>query len=227
MLTTSDDAIRVPGLWAVVGILTTPVAIGLLVFLRRYRGADRTAMALGTLVGIGLCAVVGLAWFQRRFGGTEMSRRRLQWIGFRCGGVAGMCAWAVAVILLGVRWAIDQMGGPVGEPFIPAFLRALMALWVEMFTGRRPIWRPGSCWVRCLASASPRRSPPVRDRFLPPPLRNGDSPGGPLRPKQCEVVSCRYCLESIANPLARAGAADRWPLVAFRGRRRSSVSRRD
>ena len=178
MLTASDDAIQVPRLWAVVGILTTPVAIGLLVFLRRYRGADRTAMALGALVGIGLCAVAGLAWFQRRFGGTEMSRRRLQWIGFRCGAVAGVCAGAVAVILLAVRWAIDQMGGPVGEQFIPAFLRALMALWVEMFTGLPAYLAVGivvgsllglgiaeaiaACSRRVPAASSPKRGQPGR-----------------------------------------------------------------
>jgi len=176
VLTTSDDVIRVPRLWAVVGILTTPAAIGLLVFLRRYRGADRTAMALGVLVGIGLCAAAGLAWFQRRFGGTEMSRRRLQWIGFRCGAVAGVCAGAVAVILLAIRWAIDQMGGPVGEQFIPAFLRALMALWVEMFTGL-PAYLAvgivvgsllglgiaeaiGACSRRVPAASSPKRGQP-------------------------------------------------------------------
>jgi hypothetical protein len=168
--------IRVPRLWAVVGILTTSAAIGLLVFLRRYRGADRTAMALGVLVGIGLCAVVGLAWFQRRFGGMEMSRRRLQWIGFRCGAVAGVCTGAVAVILLAVRWAIDQMEGPVGEQFIPAFLRALMALWVEMFTGLPAYLAAGivmgsllglgiaeaiaACSRRVPAASSPKRGQP-------------------------------------------------------------------
>ena len=32
-----------------------------------------------------------------------------------------------------------------------------------------------------------------------------------------------YEFRTIANPLARAGVADRWPPVAFRGRRRSSA----
>jgi hypothetical protein len=131
----TENAIRVPRLWPIVGILATPVAIGLLVFLRRYRGTDRTAMALGVLVGVGLCLVIGLAWFQQRFGGTELSRQRLRWIGFRSGAVAGVGAGAIGVVLLAIRWAIDQLGGPVGEKFAPAFLRALMALAAEMLTG--------------------------------------------------------------------------------------------
>jgi hypothetical protein len=130
-----EGTVRVPRLWPIVGILATPVAIGLMVFLRRYRGTDRTAMALAVLVGIGLCLVVGLAWFQRRFGGTELKRQRLRWIGFRCGAIAGVCAGAVGVILLAVRWAIDQLGGPVGEQFGPAFLRAVTALWGELSSG--------------------------------------------------------------------------------------------
>ncbi len=130
-----SDTVRIPRLWPIVGILATPVAIGLMVFLRRYRGTDRTAMALAVLVGIGFCLVVGLAWFQRRFGGTAMKRQRLRWIGFRCGAIAGVCAGGVGVILLAVRWAIDQLGGPVGEQFGPAFVRALIALWGELSSG--------------------------------------------------------------------------------------------
>ena len=127
--------VRVPRLWPMVGILTTPVALGLGVFLRRYRGADRTAMALGVLVGAGICLIVGLAWFQRRFGGTEMDRQTLRWTGFQWGAIAGGCAGGIGIVLLAVRWAIDQLGGPVGEQFGPAFLRALLALWWETLSG--------------------------------------------------------------------------------------------
>lgn len=128
-------AVRIPGLWPVVVILATPVLIGLGVFLKRYRGTDRTAMALAVLVGGGLCLVVGLAWFQRRFSGKAMSRQSLRWVGFRWGAVAGACAGGVGVALLAVRWAIDQLGGPVGEQFLPAFLRALSALWWTTLPG--------------------------------------------------------------------------------------------
>lgn len=124
-----EAAVRVPKLWPLVLILATPVLIGLGVFLKRYRGTDRTAMALGVLVGGGLCLVVGLAWFQHRFGGAAMSRQRLRWIGFRWGSLGGSCAGGVAVVLLAARWAIDQLSGPVGEHFAPAFFRALSALW--------------------------------------------------------------------------------------------------
>ncbi len=64
-----------------------------------------------------------------------MSRVRLRWIGVRCGAVAGVSAGAIGVVLLAVRWAIDQMGGPVGELFVPAFYRGLMSLWSELFAG--------------------------------------------------------------------------------------------
>jgi hypothetical protein len=131
----SGAAVRIPRLWPVVVILAMPVLIGLGVFLKRYRGTDRTAMALGVLVGGGLCLIVALAWFQRRFGGTAMSRQSLRWVGFRWGAVAGACAGGVGVVLLAVRWAIDQLGGPVGEQFIPAFLRALSALWWTTLPG--------------------------------------------------------------------------------------------
>lgn len=129
------EAVRIPRLWPVAVILVTPVLIGLGVFLKRYRGTDRTAMALAVLVGGGLCLVAGLVWFQRRFGGAAMSRQSLRWVGVRWGAVAGACAGGVGVVLLAVRWAIDQLGGPVGEQFLPAFLRALSALWWTTLPG--------------------------------------------------------------------------------------------
>ena len=133
--TRSGAAVRIPRLWPIVAILALPVLIGLGVFLKRYRGTDRTAMALGVLVGGGLCLILGLAWFQRRFGGTVMSRQSLRWVGFRWGAVGGACAGGVGVVLLAVRWAIDQLGGPVGEQFVPAFFRALAALWWTTLPG--------------------------------------------------------------------------------------------
>ena len=129
------DTVRIPRLWPIVMILATPVAIGIGVFLKRYRGTDRTAMALGVLVGVGLCLNLGLVWFQRRCGGRTMSRQQLRWIGFRFGAAAGACAGGVGVVLLAVRWAIDQLGGPVGEQFVPAFFRALLALWWTTLPG--------------------------------------------------------------------------------------------
>lgn len=129
------EMLRIPRLWPIVAILATPVLIGVGVFLKRYRGTDRTAMALGVLIGVGLCLVLGLAWFQRRFGGTTMSRQSLRWVGFRWGAVGGACAGGVGVVLLAVRWAIDQLGGPVGEQLVPAFLRALAALWWTTLPG--------------------------------------------------------------------------------------------
>jgi hypothetical protein len=133
---TDDTAVvRIPQVWPIALILATPVAIGVGVFLKRYRGTDRTAMVLGVLVGVGLCLLLGLAWFQRRFSGTTMSRQNLRWIGFRCGAVGGACAGGVGVVLLAARWAIDQLGGPVGEQFLPAFFRALAALWWTTLPG--------------------------------------------------------------------------------------------
>ncbi len=60
----SQETLRIPRLRAVVVALAILVTIGLLVFLQRYRGADRTAMALSLLTGGGLCLVVALAWFR-------------------------------------------------------------------------------------------------------------------------------------------------------------------
>jgi hypothetical protein len=127
--------VRIPRLWPVVVLLATPALIGLGVFLKRYRGTDRTAMALAALIGAGLCLVAGLTWFQHRFGGAVLSRQSLRWVGFRWGAVGGACAGGVGVVLLAVRWAIDQLGGPVGERFGPAFLRALSALWWTTLPG--------------------------------------------------------------------------------------------
>jgi len=116
-------------------VVATLVLVGLGVFLRRYRGADRTAMALAMLVGAGLCLILGLAWFQRRFGGATMTRRRLREIGLRAGAIAGLGTNGVGVGLLAVRWAFDQQAGPTGDRFLPAFLRALSVLGSELVAG--------------------------------------------------------------------------------------------
>ena len=129
------EVIRIPRLRAVVAALATLVVIGLVVFLRRYRGADRTAMALSLLTGAGLCLVVALAWFQRRFSGAVMTRRTLWGIGLRHGVVAGVCTSGFGVCLLAVRWAMDQQAGPVGELFLPGFLRAVATLGLQMAAG--------------------------------------------------------------------------------------------
>jgi len=129
------EVIRIPRLRAVVAALATLVVIGLVVFLRRYRGADRTAMALSLLTGAGLCLVVALAWFQRRFSGAVMTRRTLWGIGLRHGVVAGVCTSGFGVCLLAVRWAMDQQAGPVGDLFLPGFLRAVATLGLQMAAG--------------------------------------------------------------------------------------------
>ena len=126
------EIIRIPRLRAVVLALASLVLIGLGVFFRRYRGADRTAMALSVLVGAGICLVMGVSWFQGRFGGEVMPRRRLWGIGARCGALAGACTSGVGIVLLAARWALDQQAWPMGEPLLPAFLRALRALGFEM-----------------------------------------------------------------------------------------------
>ncbi|MBI4537007.1 MAG: hypothetical protein HY712_03495 [candidate division NC10 bacterium] len=130
-----DATIRIPSLWALVGVLCTLVAIGLVVFLQRYRGADRTAMAFGSLVGAGLCLILALTRFQVRFAGRPMTRRSLRWRGVKSGSVAGGCTIGVTICLLALRWGMDQSAGPTGGEFLPAFLRALSALAVEMLWG--------------------------------------------------------------------------------------------
>ena len=131
----SDAPVHIPSLWAVVGVLCTLVAIGLVVFLQRYRGADRTAMVFGALVGAGLCLIVGLVRFQVHCAGRRMTRRDLRWVGVKSGGVAGGCTIGVTICLLALRWGIDQAAGPTGDHFLPAFLRAFSALAVEMVWG--------------------------------------------------------------------------------------------
>jgi hypothetical protein len=129
------ETIRIPSLRAVVVALATLVAIGLVVFLRRYRGADRTAMALSLLVGGGICLVAALAWFQRQFGRTIMRRRDLWEIGLRWGALAGACTSGIGIGLLAARWAIDQGAGPAGDTFLPAFQKSLAALAAGMLWG--------------------------------------------------------------------------------------------
>lgn len=129
------ESIRIPRLRAVVLALASLGFIGLGVLFRRYRGADRTAIALSVLVGAVLCLMAGLTWFQCRFGGEVMLRQRLWGIGVRCGALAGAFTSGVGIILLSARWALDQQAGPVGGPFLPAFLRALGSLGFEMSLG--------------------------------------------------------------------------------------------
>jgi hypothetical protein len=125
------ETIRIPRLRTVVLALASLVMIDLLVFLQRDHGADRTALALSLLLGGGLCLVAALLWFHRRFSGKVLSRRELWGIGLRAGAVAGVFAGGIGVILLAVRWAIDQQA----DPFVPAFLRALMTLGLETTAG--------------------------------------------------------------------------------------------
>ncbi len=128
----AHETIRIPRLLAFVTALATLVVIGLLVFLQRYRGADRTAMALSVLGGAGLCLVAALTWFQRRYSGQVMTRLTLWGIGLRNGAVAGVCNTGVSVVLLALRWAIDRQASPTGVLFLPAFLHALGSLGMEM-----------------------------------------------------------------------------------------------
>jgi hypothetical protein len=131
----AGDNVRVPRLRAVVALLLTLVATGLVVFLRRYRGADRTAVALALLSAAGLCLVVGLAWFQHRFGGRPTAAARVRQAGLWTGLLAGVSAAEVGAVLLALRWAIDQQGSPAAELLAPAFVRALTALGPAMLTG--------------------------------------------------------------------------------------------
>ncbi len=173
----AQETIRIPRLRAFVAALTTLVVIGLLVFVQRYRGADRTAMALSVLGGAGLCLVVALIWFQCRWSGRVMTRLSLWGIGLRSGAVAGVCTSGVGVILLAVRWAIDQQAGPIAEPFLPAFSHALASLTMEMAAGFPAFLAAGAVVGALTGMAvaeaigiSAERIPPV----VPPPVSAGE-----------------------------------------------------
>lgn len=131
----SEEVIRIPRLRAVIAALATLVVIGLVVFLHRYRAADRTALALSLLTGAGLCLVTALTVFQFLFSGEPMSRRDLRRIGLRWGAIMGVCTSGVSLTLLAVRWALDERASPVGGHFVQAFLRALGTLGIEMVLG--------------------------------------------------------------------------------------------
>jgi len=131
----SKETILIPRLRAVIAALATLVAIGLVVFLHRYRAADRTALALSLLTGAGLCLVAALALFQLLFSGEPMSRRDLRGVGLRWGAIMGVCTSGVSLTLLAVRWAVDERTSPVGGHFVQAFLRALGTLGIEVVFG--------------------------------------------------------------------------------------------
>ncbi len=131
----SETLVRIPRLRAVVTALAVLFSIGLTVFLRRYRGADRTAMALSLLVGGALCLMLALFWFQVRFSHRILPRRALRGIGVRYGALAGALTGGIGIVLLAVRWAMDQLASPVGEPFPVAFWRALVVLGEHLTAG--------------------------------------------------------------------------------------------
>jgi hypothetical protein len=120
---------------AVVAVLAPVVVTGLVVFLRRYRGADRTAVALALLTAVGVCVVIGLTWAQSRFGGRVTTAGRLREAGLHAGLVAGVCTAALGAGLLAIRWASDQQTSPAAEAWLSAFARALGALGASLAWG--------------------------------------------------------------------------------------------
>jgi hypothetical protein len=176
-----EETIRIPRLRAVMAALTTLVGIGLIIFLRRYRGADRTALALSLLTGAGLCLVPTLIWFHHRFSGARMTRRELWWIGLRWGAVAGLCTGGVSVFLLAVRWAVDEQATPVGGLFVQAFLRALGTLGIEMAVGF-PAYLAVGAVVGALTGLVVAEAIRVVARGEPPPEPNSADGGSPARP---------------------------------------------
>ena len=176
-----EETIRIPRLRAVLVAFATLVGIGVIAFLRRYRGADRTALALSLLTGAGLCLVPALIWFQHRFSGARMTRRELWGIGLRWGAVAGLCTGGVSVILLAVRWAVDEQATPVGGHFGQAFLRALGTLGVEMAVGF-PAYLAVGAVVGALTGLAVAEAIGVLARHEPPPEPNGADGSEPARP---------------------------------------------
>lgn len=181
----SEETIRIPRLRAVVGALATLVVIGLVVFLHRYRAADRTALALSLLTGAGLCLVVALAWFQFRFSGEPMSRRDLRGIGLRWGGIMGVCTSGVSVTLLAARWAVDEQAGPVGGQFVQAFRLALTSLGIEMVVGL-PAYLTVGAVVGALAGLGVAEAIIISARRDPPGGPSGADESETARPSRME-----------------------------------------
>jgi hypothetical protein len=178
--------IRIPQLRAVIAALATLVAIGLVVFLQRYRAADWTALALSLLTGAGLCLVVALAVFQIVFSGKPMSRRDLRGIGFRWGALMGLCTSAVGLTLLAVRWALDERASPVGGHFMQAFLRALGTLGIEMVLGF-PAYLAVGAVVGALTGWAVAEAIGVSARREPRGETSGAERGDAVRPSRMKV----------------------------------------
>jgi len=180
-----QEAIRIPRLRAFVASLATLAVIGILVFLQRYRGADRTAMALSVLGGAGLCLVVALIRFHLRWSGQAMSRFTLWGIGLRSGAVAGVCTIGVGIVLLAVRWAIDQRAGPVWDPFLPAFFRALKALGIEMARGL-PAFVAAGAVVGALVGVAVAEAIGISAERIPPTVPPSAADGDAIHPSNIE-----------------------------------------
>ena len=166
-MTRSQEVMRIPRLRALVSTLAILVLIGILVFLQRYRGADRTAIALSVLGGAGLCLVAALLRFHWKFSGLVMTRLSLWGIGLRSGAVAGLCTSLVGVVLLAVRWAIDQQAAPAGDLFLPAFLRALVALGTKMAVGF-PVYLAVGAVVGALVGLAVAEAVAISAERIPP-----------------------------------------------------------
>ena len=169
----AQETIRIPRLRAFAAAVATVVVIGILVFLQRYRGADRTAMALSVLGGGGLCLVVGLVWFQRRFSGRVMTRLGLWGAGLRIGAIAGACNTAVSVVLLALRWAMDQQASPYGDLLFPSFVHALAALGKQTARGF-PAYVATGAVVGALIGLATAEAIGISAERIPADLTDGD-----------------------------------------------------
>lgn len=176
-----EETIRIPRLRAVMAALTTLVGFGLVIFLRRYRGADRTALVLSLLTGAGLCLVPALIWFHRRFSGARLTRRELWGIGLRWGAVAGLCTSGVSVTLLAVRWAVDERASPAGGHLVQAFLHALATLGIEMAVGF-PAYLAVGALVGALTGLAVAEAIGTLARREPPPGPDGADGSETARP---------------------------------------------
>ncbi len=181
----SGESIRIPRLRAVIAALATLVVISLVVFLRRYRASDDTALALSLLTGAGLCLVVALAWFQFRFSGQPMSRRDLRGIALRWGAIMGVCTSGVSVTLLAVRWAVDEQARPIRGQFVHEFLLALGSLGIEMVVGL-PAYLTVGAVVGALAGLGVAEAITISARREPPGGPAGADGSETARPSQME-----------------------------------------